>query len=73
MPSFDVVSEIDRHELTNAVDQTNREVTNRFDFKGSDARVEEGEKELVLHAQTEFQLQQMLTILYQKMSGSSTQ
>lgn len=68
MPSFDVVSEIDHHELTNAVDQTNREVGNRFDFKGSDAHVEEGEGGLVLHAQNAFQIQQMLTILYQKIS-----
>ena len=40
MPSFDVVSEVDEHELANAIDQTNRDVSNRFDFKGSDARVE---------------------------------
>lgn len=68
MPSFDIVSEVDHHELTNAVDQTNREVGNRFDFKGSDAHVEEAEGKLVLHAQNEFQLRQMLTILYQKLS-----
>ncbi len=68
MPSFDVVSEIDHHELTNAVDQTNREVTARFDFKGSDAHVEETKAGLVMHAQSEFQIRQMLTIFYQKLS-----
>ena len=45
MPSFDVVSEIDHHELTNAVDQANREISNRFDFKGSNAKVEQSEDE----------------------------
>src|SRR5574339_1030495 len=68
MPSFDIVSEIDQHELTNAVDQTNREVGNRFDFKGSDAKVEQGEEELTLKAQNEFQINQMRDILYQKMT-----
>ena len=68
MPSFDVVSEIDNHELTNAVDQTNREVANRFDFKGSDAKVEHQEKSLNMEAESAFQLQQMLTILHQKMA-----
>lgn len=68
MPSFDVVSEIDGHELTNAVDQVNREVANRFDFKGSDARVERSESGLTLEAQSDFQIRQMLEILYKKMS-----
>ncbi len=68
MPSFDVVSELDGHELTNAVDQVNREVANRFDFKGSDARVEQSEAGLTLEAQSDFQIQQMLEILYKKMS-----
>jgi hypothetical protein len=63
VPSFDVVSEIDLHELTNAVDQTNREVTNRFDFKGSGAKVTQAGHELTLVAQTEFQVQQMRDIL----------
>ena len=48
MPSFDVVSEVDEHELANAIDQTNREVSNRFDFKGSDARVEYAEPVLTI-------------------------
>ncbi|RKZ88897.1 MAG: YajQ family cyclic di-GMP-binding protein, partial [Gammaproteobacteria bacterium] len=43
MPSFDIVSEIDQHELTNAVDQANREIGNRFDFRGTDARVEQSD------------------------------
>ena len=68
MPSFDVVSEIDMHELTNAVDQTNREVGNRFDFKGSDAHVEQSEETLTLHAASEFQLNQVKDILHAKMS-----
>ena len=48
MPSFDVVSQVDWHELSNAVDQVNREVTNRIDFKGSDAREEQSESQLTL-------------------------
>lgn len=68
MPSFDVVSEVDMHELTNAVDQSNREIINRFDFKGSDARVELLESVLTLHAGSEFQINQMLDILYAKLA-----
>jgi uncharacterized protein YajQ (UPF0234 family) len=68
MPSFDIVSEIDKHELVNAVDQTNREVDNRFDFKGADARVEQEEAALLLHAQNDFQIKQMKDILYQRMA-----
>ena len=68
MPSFDVVSEIDHHELTNAVDQTNREISNRFDFKGSDAKVEQSEDSLTLEAENEFQLDQIITVLNQKLA-----
>lgn len=68
MPSFDVVSEIDKHELSNAVDQANREIETRFDFKGSDAKVEQNETELVLDGQNEFQLRQMLDILEKKLT-----
>ena len=50
MPSFDVVSEVDMHELSNAIDQTNREVSTRFDFKGSNSRVERKEAEMTLIA-----------------------
>jgi uncharacterized protein YajQ (UPF0234 family) len=67
MPSFDVVSELERHELTNAVDQANREIGTRFDFKGSDATIEETKEGLTLEAQSEFQLEQMMTVLNQKL------
>lgn len=67
MPSFDVVSELARHELTNAVDQANREIGTRFDFKGSDATIEETKEGLTLEAQSEFQLEQMMTVLNQKL------
>jgi cyclic-di-GMP-binding protein len=63
MPSFDVISEVDKHELTNAVDQANRELTSRFDFKGSDAKFELDKFEITQSAPSEFQLQQMLDIL----------
>lgn len=63
MPSFDVISEVDKHELTNAVDQANRELANRFDFKGSDAKFALEKSEILLTAPSEFQLQQMLDIL----------
>ena len=63
MPSFDVVSEIDTHELTNAVDQALRELDQRFDFKGSDATFELEETTVTMTAPAEFQLKQMLEIL----------
>jgi uncharacterized protein YajQ (UPF0234 family) len=68
MPSFDTVSEINHHELTNAVDQANKEISTRYDFKGSDARIEFSGKDLMFHAQSRFQLQQMFPVLLQKMS-----
>ncbi|MBL7000789.1 MAG: YajQ family cyclic di-GMP-binding protein [Gammaproteobacteria bacterium] len=68
MPSFDTVSEIDHHELTNAVDQANKEISTRYDFKGSDARIEFSGEDLMFHAQSRFQLQQMFPVLMQKMS-----
>lgn len=68
MPSFDIVSEVNEHELTNAVDQTNRDVSGRFDFKGSDAKVEREKDALVLHAQNEFQIKQMKDILHQRLA-----
>ncbi len=67
MPSFDVVSEVDQHELSNAVDQANREIDNRFDFKGADARIERSERVLTLEAQNEFQIKQMVDILHKKL------
>ncbi len=63
MPSFDVVSKIDKHELTNAVDQANRELGNRFDFKGSDASYELADPVITQSAPSDFQLKQMLDIL----------
>lgn len=67
MPSFDVVSELERHELTNAVDQANREISTRFDFKGSEAKIEETKEGLTMDAESEFQLDQMMTVLNQKL------
>ncbi len=63
MPSFDIVSEVDKHELTNAIDQANRELASRFDFKGSDARFELADSEVTQIAPSDFQLKQMLDIL----------
>lgn len=60
MPSFDVVSEVDKHNLTNAVDQANRQVVNRYDFKGVDARFERNDYLVTLVAEAEFQVAQML-------------
>lgn len=68
MPSFDVVSEIDTHELTNAIDQCNREVSNRFDFKGTNSRVERKDFMLTLIGPGEFQIQQMTDILLAKLA-----
>ena len=68
MPSFDIVSEVDMHEVANAIDQTNREIDTRFDFKGSGARIEKTEVVLSLQAGNEFQIKQMLDILYKKMA-----
>lgn len=67
MPAFDIVSEIDKHELTNAVDQANRELANRFDFRGTDARVEQSDKVLTMHADSDFQLDQLQDILRMKL------
>ena len=67
MPSFDIVSEIDNHELTNAVDQANREIGNRFDFRGTDAKVEQSDKVLTMHADSDFQLDQVQDILRLKL------
>ncbi|MDX1626649.1 MAG: YajQ family cyclic di-GMP-binding protein [Wenzhouxiangellaceae bacterium] len=68
MPSFDVVSEVDHHELSNAVDQANREVSTRFDFKGTDSSFELDENRIRLKSGSEFQLDQMRDILYNKLS-----
>ena len=63
MPSFDIVSEVDTHELTNAVDQAGRELATRFDFKGVEARFTREENVITQSAPSEFQLQQMTDIL----------
>jgi uncharacterized protein YajQ (UPF0234 family) len=63
VPSFDIVSQVDRQEVRNAVDQTNKEVGNRFDFKGSDARVEQAELLLTVFADDDFKLGQVTDVL----------
>jgi cyclic-di-GMP-binding protein len=68
MPSFDVVSEIDTHELTNAVDQASRELSQRFDFKNTGAKFELEETTVTLSAPEDFRLKQMLEILKLKMA-----
>jgi uncharacterized protein YajQ (UPF0234 family) len=68
MPSFDITSKVDKHELTNAIDQANREISNRFDFKDSNAKFILSDTEINLVAQSKFQLQQMMTILELKLS-----
>jgi hypothetical protein len=67
MPSFDIVSEIDLQEIRNAVDQANREASTRFDFKGTGATIEIGEKELTLSASTEDRLRALFELLQEKM------
>ncbi len=68
MPSFDIVSEVDLQEVRNAVDQANRVIDTRFDFKGVNACFEHNENEIKLEAEQEFQLQQMLDILREKLA-----
>jgi uncharacterized protein YajQ (UPF0234 family) len=68
MPSFDVVSEADMIEVKNAVEQSNKEITTRFDFKGSDARVEQKDNELTAFADSDFQLSQVRDVLTGKLT-----
>ena len=68
MPSFDIISEVNQVEVRNAVDQTNKEVSTRFDFKGSDARVEHTDKALTLFADDDFKLKQVTDILTGKLA-----
>ena len=68
MPSFDIVSQVDHQEVKNAVEQTNKEVSNRFDFKGSDARVELADLVLTVFADDEFKLGQVLDVLRGRMT-----
>jgi uncharacterized protein YajQ (UPF0234 family) len=68
MPSFDIVSEVDKQEVRNAVDQVNKEISTRFDFKGSDARVEQTDLQLTVFADDDFKLEQILDILRTKLT-----
>ena len=63
MPSFDIVSQVDKQEVRNAIEQANKEIANRFDFKGSDARVEQAELQLTVYADDEFKLGQVTDVL----------
>jgi uncharacterized protein YajQ (UPF0234 family) len=67
MPSFDVVSEVDHHELNNGIDQANREVTTRFDFKGTGSKYELNELVISMNTESDFQLQQMYDVLCNKL------
>src|SRR5919107_805076 len=67
MPSFDVVSEVDMQEVRNAVDQANREITTRFDFKGTDSTIELSGQEIKLHSSTEDRLKAVVVVLEEKM------
>lgn len=71
MPSFDVVLEANMVEVKNGVDQANKEISTRFDFKGSDARVEQKERELTAYADSEFQLNQVRDVLVGRMTKRS--
>jgi cyclic-di-GMP-binding protein len=68
MPSFDVVCEANMVEVKNAIEQSNKEISTRFDFKGSDARVEQKERELTMFADDEFKLGQVKDVLVGKMA-----
>src|SRR5690242_19615940 len=71
MPSFDIVSQVNEVELRNAIDQANKEISNRFDFKGSDARVDHAEHVLTLYADDEFKLGQVYDVLIAKLAKRS--
>lgn len=68
MPSFDIVSEVDKQELRNVVDQANKEIANRFDFKGSDARIEQTDYVLTVYADDDFKLDQVREVLIAKLA-----
>ncbi len=71
MPSFDIISEVNMHEATNGIAQANKEVANRFDFKGTNAKYEFDETTITMFASSDFQLKQMSEILFQKLSKRS--
>ena len=66
MPSFDITSEVNKVELKNAIEQSNKEITNRFDFKGSDARIEQNELQLSVYADDDFKLKQVMDVFQGK-------
>ena len=66
MPSFDITSEVNKVELKNAIEQSNKEITNRFDFKGSDARIEQNELQLTVYADDDFKLKQVMDVFQGK-------
>jgi hypothetical protein len=68
MPSFDIVSEVNQQEVKNAIEQANKEITNRYDFKGSDARIEQKELELSVYADDEFKLGQVMDVLRNRLA-----
>ena len=68
MPSFDIISEFDTHEVKNAVDQANKEVSTRFDFKGTSSSFELTDEKLVMISESTFQLQQMFSVVVAKLS-----
>ena len=67
MPSFDIVSEVDSHELSNAVDNSNRAISQRFDFKGTNTEVRKTNDEVIISSESEFQVDQVLTIVHSEM------
>jgi uncharacterized protein YajQ (UPF0234 family) len=69
MPSFDIVSEVDKHELTNAVDQASRDLGNRYDLRGTDARFEQEDNVITQFAPSEYQLDQLLDMLRLRLAG----
>ncbi len=71
MPSFDIVSQVNTQEVKNAVEQANKEIQNRFDFKGSDARIEQAEMALTVFADDEYKLGQVIDVLRQRMAKRS--
>jgi uncharacterized protein YajQ (UPF0234 family) len=68
MPSFDIVSQVNQQEVKNALEQANKEIQNRYDFKGSDARIEQSELVLTVYADDEFKLGQVTDVLRQRMA-----
>ena len=68
MPSFDIVSQVNQQEVKNALEQANKEIQNRYDFKGSDARIEQDELAITVYADDEFKLGQVTDVLRQRMA-----